>query len=189
MITMLLGGLWHGAGWNFVIWGGLHGGYLMINHAWSNSSYGKNIIRAIPGPVYLLFCWALTFIAVVVAWVFFRAESFGGAIRVLSSMFGFSGVTSAIHWTEIIPDAGNVPTMLTALLVIVVCLPNSIEMTRKYQPVIAAIREVGKPDVLLNWIRWKPSSTWGYVVSGIGFIAIIQIYRLNDLTEFIYFNF
>ena len=69
MATMLLGGLWHGANWTFVAWGGLHGAYLMINHAWqricpcTGSRTGKALSVG------------LTFLATVVAWVFFRADN------------------------------------------------------------------------------------------------------------------
>jgi alginate O-acetyltransferase complex protein AlgI len=83
MITMLLGGLWHGAAWTFVVWGALHGVYLCINHAWSN--YGPKTpprfarLADIAGVV-------LTFLAVVIAWVFFRAPDMATALSVLSKM-------------------------------------------------------------------------------------------------------
>jgi D-alanyl-lipoteichoic acid acyltransferase DltB (MBOAT superfamily) len=83
MITMLLGGLWHGAAWTFVVWGALHGAYLCINHAWSN--YGP----AVPprfARVANAAAFVLTFVSVVVAWVFFRADSISSATFVLSRM-------------------------------------------------------------------------------------------------------
>jgi alginate O-acetyltransferase complex protein AlgI len=83
MITMLLGGLWHGAAWTFVLWGALHGAYLCINHAWSN--YGP----AVPprfARVANAAAFVLTFVSVVVAWVFFRAGSMSSATFVLSRM-------------------------------------------------------------------------------------------------------
>jgi alginate O-acetyltransferase complex protein AlgI len=83
MITMLLGGLWHGAAWTFVAWGALHGAYLCVNHAWSN--YGPaaapRFARAANAAALVL-----TFVSVVVAWVFFRAESISSAAFVLSRM-------------------------------------------------------------------------------------------------------
>src|SRR6185295_12069340 len=83
LLTMLLGGLWHGAGWNFVIWGGLHGFYLIINHGWRalRQKHG-NAHRA--NTIGNVFSIALTFICVVIAWVFFRAETYHGAIGMLS---------------------------------------------------------------------------------------------------------
>ncbi|SIO01045.1 D-alanyl-lipoteichoic acid acyltransferase DltB, MBOAT superfamily [Bradyrhizobium erythrophlei] len=83
MITMLLGGLWHGAAWTFVAWGALHGAYLCINHAWNNFAP-----KAPPTlePVARFAAFVLTFVAVVVAWVFFRADDINSAIYVLSKM-------------------------------------------------------------------------------------------------------
>jgi alginate O-acetyltransferase complex protein AlgI len=83
MITMLLGGLWHGAAWTFVAWGALHGVYLCINHAWNN--YGPAIAPRFRGPANMA-AFFLTFVSVVVAWVFFRAGSMSSALYVLSKM-------------------------------------------------------------------------------------------------------
>ena len=83
MLTMLLGGLWHGANWTFVIWGALHGLYLCINHAWINYR------PPIPGPLKrpaAIAAFLVTFLAVVVAWAFFRADSLASALSVLSRM-------------------------------------------------------------------------------------------------------
>jgi len=83
MITMLLGGLWHGAAWTFVVWGALHGGYLCVNHAWSN--YGPAVAPRFAKAANAA-AFVLTFISVVVAWVFFRADSISSATFVLSRM-------------------------------------------------------------------------------------------------------
>jgi alginate O-acetyltransferase complex protein AlgI len=82
-ITMLLGGLWHGAAWTFVIWGALHGLYLCINHAWVN--YGPSIPEPLRRPAGVA-AFLLTFLTVVIAWVFFRADNLDSAISVLSDM-------------------------------------------------------------------------------------------------------
>lgn len=84
MIVMLLGGLWHGAAWTFVFWGLLHGTFLVVNHLWRNI-VGVRLgrLNAALLPVYCV----LTFLFVVVAWVFFRAPTFGTALHVLSGMF------------------------------------------------------------------------------------------------------
>jgi D-alanyl-lipoteichoic acid acyltransferase DltB (MBOAT superfamily) len=83
MITMLLGGLWHGAAWTFVAWGALHGVYLCINHAWVN--YGPPVAPRFSGAVNIV-AFILTFLSVVVAWVFFRANSLSSALFILSKM-------------------------------------------------------------------------------------------------------
>ena len=83
MITMVLGGLWHGAAWTFVAWGALHGVYLCINHAWVN--YGPPVVPRFKR-VADIAALVLTFLSVVVAWVFFRADSMASALFVLSKM-------------------------------------------------------------------------------------------------------
>ena len=85
MITMLLGGLWHGAGWTFVAWGALHGIYLAINNLWRDATAGKILL---PGRIGSLTGGALTFIAVVAAWVVFRSSDIAQARTMLEAMFG-----------------------------------------------------------------------------------------------------
>ena len=77
LITMFLGGLWHGAGWTFIFWGILHGIFICINHLWRKTK--------IELPKFL--CWLLTFNAVNIAWVFFRANSFESAMNIVKAMF------------------------------------------------------------------------------------------------------
>ena len=83
MVTMGLGGLWHGAAWTVVAWGALHGVYLCINHAWNHfrPAAPPRFARAAD-----LAAFILTFLAVVIAWVFFRADSLASALSVLSKM-------------------------------------------------------------------------------------------------------
>jgi alginate O-acetyltransferase complex protein AlgI len=83
MITMLLGGLWHGAAWTFVVWGALHGAYLCVNHAWNN--YGPAVAPRFERAANIA-AFILTFLSVVVAWVFFRADSLSSAVYVVSRM-------------------------------------------------------------------------------------------------------
>jgi alginate O-acetyltransferase complex protein AlgI len=83
MIAMLLGGLWHGAAWTFVIWGALHGAYLCINHAWNR--FGPAVAPRYQRAATIA-AFIVTFIAVVIAWVFFRADSLSTAIYVLGRM-------------------------------------------------------------------------------------------------------
>ncbi|MCX7170534.1 MAG: MBOAT family protein, partial [Proteobacteria bacterium] len=89
MATMLVGGLWHGAGWTFVLWGMLHGLYLVINHLWRESVAKPRGWGG--GQTYRFAAWLLTFLSVVVAWVVFRANDPGTAIRILAGMSGANG--------------------------------------------------------------------------------------------------
>lgn len=88
MLTMLLGGLWHGAAWTFVVWGGLHGLYLAAER-WLRPRLGHLALwRSIGGKVFLAL---LTYFLVNITWVFFRAQDFATARRMLASMLGFAG--------------------------------------------------------------------------------------------------
>lgn len=106
MIVMLLGGLWHGAGWTFVLWGALHGFYLLINHAWrhvwqARRSAGlseggiKRKMRFVAGRIS---SHGITLLAVVFAWVLFRAENMDVAMRVYAGMLGINGVALPVEW-------------------------------------------------------------------------------------------
>src|SRR5207245_2761452 len=90
LATMLIGGLWHGASWTFVVWGGLHGLYLVIAHLWTERFPSK------PGRLRRAAGWLLTFFAVVIAWVLFRAKTFAGAGLMLRSMAGLEGARWAV---------------------------------------------------------------------------------------------
>lgn len=76
LITMFLGGLWHGAGWTFIFWGVLHGCFICINHLWRKTKL------CLPKIVN----WLITFNAVNIAWIFFRADSFDKAIQICKAM-------------------------------------------------------------------------------------------------------
>jgi alginate O-acetyltransferase complex protein AlgI len=88
MITMTLGGLWHGAAWTFVAWGVLHGLYLVVHRGFRAVCHKAPRLDAVllspPGTVLR---WALTLVCVLVGWVFFRAQTFGAAWAVLTRMF------------------------------------------------------------------------------------------------------
>lgn len=112
MITMLLGGLWHGAGWNFVIWGGLHGAALCVHKMFRSSrkkarhdrapAAGENVkvaAKETPCPGRIL-CILLTDMFVLFCWIFFRAESLGQAVAVLAQLFGMrAGVRHIYSWS------------------------------------------------------------------------------------------
>lgn len=107
LFTMLVGGLWHGAAWTFVVWGGLHGLALAVNHLWS---------RYIRIPLFGL-GWPLTFIFVALCWVLFRATSFERAMEIYSALLAFEPLDTHQFWWWL---AGGIA--VTALL------PNSQEI-------------------------------------------------------------
>lgn len=121
LITMLLGGLWHGANWTFVFWGAYHGVLLCLHRLFRNSwDRVPNTLRATG-----------TFLLVVVGWVFFRAESFSVAAAMLEKMFRFS--------------AGDLfPGLVGLLVVLIICAsvahfaPNTFEIRHAWRPWIVA---------------------------------------------------
>jgi len=86
MTTMVLGGLWHGASWSFVIWGFLHGLYLGVNHAFRALCGPALCTRLDQSRLFGVLAWLVTMLAVIMAWVLFRAETLAGAGRILHSM-------------------------------------------------------------------------------------------------------
>ena len=114
VVTMFLGGLWHGAAWTFVVWGLYHGTLLALCHGWQRTSS----VRLPEWPARLV-----TFVAVLVGWVFFRAASLGDAVTLLQAMAGMQG-TGWFHWGYLRPLAGDCAVALG------ICwfLPNSWEI-------------------------------------------------------------
>lgn len=100
MITMLLAGLWHGAGWSFVIWGGMHGLYLVVNHQW-RAWRRRNVHPDLPqSRLERLWAGGLTFMVVVVAWVVFRAPHLSSAWIMLQGMAGINGISLSDDWLD-----------------------------------------------------------------------------------------
>ncbi|MBL0319273.1 MAG: MBOAT family protein [Alphaproteobacteria bacterium] len=93
LVTMILGGLWHGASWTFVLWGAAHGLFLVINHAWrtfigSERTYLSLVAKTVS--------WPVTFLSVCFTWVIFRANSVSEALPIYKGMLGLNGIgTSA----------------------------------------------------------------------------------------------
>ena len=109
MLTMLLGGAWHGAGWTFIVWGALHGLFLVVHGAWRQ---GLARLAWLPPawvrPVLRATSWLLTFGAVVVAWVFFRATDLPTAMSILRGMAGLHGSVLPDQIVAFVPLLGQV---------------------------------------------------------------------------------
>src|SRR5690606_1987755 len=91
-ITMGLGGLWHGAGWNFLVWGLLHGAYLSVNHAWQAVCARSSLLQHVStSRLWSPVAWLITLFAVAMGWVLFRAADIAAAGRMYATMFGIDG--------------------------------------------------------------------------------------------------
>ncbi len=190
LITMLLGGLWHGAGWTFIIWGGLHGLYLCINHLWRKTGI----------KLHVGFCWFVTFVAVVIGWVFFRADSVMSAIVILKGMAGINGISISAglphlpfavnDGLETMNSLGGMIGYLSIIIsfLIAMLLPNLSEITRNYSVVLASKKqfqvELFKPINIP--INYRLSLIWTLFTVIVAVCAIISI---QTTSEFLYFQF
>jgi D-alanyl-lipoteichoic acid acyltransferase DltB (MBOAT superfamily) len=189
MITMALGGLWHGAGWTFVIWGVLHGSYLAINHLWRAglSKWLPGLVASVSASRWLshLLRWLsilLTFLAVSFAWVFFRAPDFDTAMRLATAMFGFSS------WHEVVLLTRGIVPMFPVYLLIVWFMPNTMEL---FQATKAALhveeyRDDKVRPPLPKWLTFRLSARWAFTTAA---VFICAWFALSNLSPFIYFQF
>ncbi|MDH4226741.1 MAG: MBOAT family protein [Deltaproteobacteria bacterium] len=181
LVTMLLGGLWHGAGWTFIIWGALHGIYLALNHAFRAfraSVLGHDLSKSsITGRAAGR---AVTFIAVVIAWVFFRAEDFSTAIAMLKGMAfmnGFMPAADVVTSKEI--------QLLALLFIIAMWAPNSQEMLKKHEAGLNTYKNTIE-EPRLKLLSWSPTLTWAIIAA---ILAAVSILSMTKLSEFLYFRF
>ncbi len=179
-MTMLLGGLWHGASWNFVVWGALHGVYLIINHATSKVRKVLNWPRSnnrFSNSISII----ITFIAVIEAWVLFRAETFDGAFTIYIASIDFSSfaMDSLLY--------GNSPYLaepLRALAMIFICiiiaffLPNSQEFI---DDVTFKIEN--------NELKLSNQKAHLLLASFCSALLVISLASMNKVSEFLYFQF
>lgn len=205
-ITMLLGGLWHGAGWTFVLWGGLHGLYIGINHVWRKWRSAGASVETKAGKLEIIFYRSLTLFAVMVAWVFFRAEGMDSALSILSGMLGLNGIT--LNYTHlpylnavfpfgdwlaangvrfsIIPNFSGLSVVAEfgLLLAVVWFFPNSQEIISLHRS--RRLQTGPLAYVQRRWWTWRPSSAWGIAVA---IVFLMSVYRLGKESEFLYFQF
>jgi D-alanyl-lipoteichoic acid acyltransferase DltB (MBOAT superfamily) len=196
MATMLLGGLWHGAGWTFVLWGGLHGLYLAINHAWQRLVPA----RIAAGRWYRKAAWATTFLVVVIAWVPFRAPTMEGAGRMLAGMAGLNGVSlpnalgARLGGLRPVLESWGIDFALgggsafvfgwlwiAALFAIAVWAPNTQQIVGRYRAALDF-----DPREAARRLAWQPSRGWAVAT---GAAAAAGTLALSQVSEFLYFQF
>jgi D-alanyl-lipoteichoic acid acyltransferase DltB (MBOAT superfamily) len=173
LVVMLLGGLWHGANWTFIVWGGLHGVFLIVAHGWHGVKrhFGFGGFGPLGSAVAVL----ATFAAVTLAWVAFRAESLDITMQLWGSAFGVHGFAGP----TLVPVSGILA--IGALLAFVWVAPNTQEVMARYAP---AFRYRSSASRLL---LWQPRLGWAVVV------AALFVWSLNALlvtsSRFVYFLF
>ena len=176
MATMVLGGLWHGASWSFVLWGFLHGLFLGVNHAFRALCGPRWCERLAHQRAFVALAWLLTMLSVTVAWVVFRAETLAGARAMLASMVNPTMLDPAqtLLWNAGL-DGSRGWGWCVALSVLAAVGPNS-------NHIGARLRTLCQQRVLGM-----------YLLSGLGFVAVAFILTVNlmrdSVSAFIYFNF
>lgn len=182
LVVMLLGGLWHGAGWNFMIWGLLHGCYLLIFHAFQAiksrfSHFTKHM--GVLSPLFTVSSWLITFLSVCFAWIFFRAATWQGAINIISALIDFSNFT----WQY----QSDIDFYLLSAFFIVLFMPTTWQVMQVYQPTITLPpnkEKIAQQGILI----WQFDYRWAIVG---GFLMAVIILKMiqGQPTEFIYFQF
>jgi alginate O-acetyltransferase complex protein AlgI len=183
--TMFIAGIWHGAGLQFLAFGLLHGIYMSINNAW-RQFFPRQKNRKVGTDSFLVWlrhraAIAMTMMFVTISLVFFRAESLGQAIALLSSMFG-------LHFGGLAPaPLSSLNRPLAYLVVgfaIVWALPNTQQILTRFKPSLqmTAWDQKVLPDIL----RWRPSTGWAVAVAVLFFVVLVQ---LQQSSTFLYFQF
>jgi len=202
LLTMLVSGLWHGAGYGFIIWGVLHGIYLATNHAWRLVK-----ARLLPDTAsYEFFAkplsHLLTFVAVAVTMVFFRAPTITSAVDIISGLVGHNGVAlPQALYDHLGPLAnylhragvgslgaelwGNQTVWLLISLLIALACPNTLQILARYEPALGVKPATGGL-ASRQAIAWTPSLPWAV---GVSVVAAAGIFFLGGNSEFLYWQF
>lgn len=209
IITMFISGFWHGAGWQFIAFGLLHGAFLTVNHGW-------RMLKArggwsVPGPAPLRHAASvlLTFLCATIALVFFRSADVPSAMRIVAGMAGANGVIVPFDVANIAAGRAIVALLgletgemelfwvrevfwLALLFWIVWFMPNVAQWMRHYQTALA-------PKMKAIWYdrriladsplaAWHPSVACGVIVGAIGITALLRTFS-SAPSEFLYFQF
>jgi len=192
IIVMLLGGLWHGAQWTFAVWGGLHGIFLIINHTWR-----KYMPFALPKFLAI----GLTFLATTFAWIFFRADSFDSAFRIIEAMIGQNGIALTNvngYFAKLLEFLGadiyEISSRLLRLnerwyifwvaLFIAFFAPSTHEFMSK--KLALDTTKVAEQYNTVPWLRWSLTKRWALLI---GFLSVLSFILLTRVNAFIYFQF
>ena len=202
---MLLGGVWHGAGWTFVLWGLMHGVFLIVQHSWSRST--KNWGRVKASIPYQLCALAATFAVVQFAWVYFRSDSMQCANRICLGMLGWNGVSIPMAiWNRlgfesgdfgIVADTVGGASFLVSIawvftgFAIVWLLPTTQQFMEQFQPALDYSHELAD-DFERNAMKWRLSFRWTPSMRYALLIALVSaagVLSLPEVSEFLYFQF
>ena len=201
MITMFLCGLWHGAGWTYIVFGLLHGVYLCVNQGWRMLRKRLGQDRKHPTRAGTVAAIALTYVAWLVGLAFFRADSVPHALQIVGGLVGMHGFALPDYWLAkwgmfgqwlslngvsfgnsrgLIP--GGLINWIILLLAIVWFAPNTQQIMARFNPALLIPRDM-KPA---RRLAWRPSVAFGVLVAVVAFASLVNLHRQS---EFLYFQF
>jgi D-alanyl-lipoteichoic acid acyltransferase DltB (MBOAT superfamily) len=190
--TFFLGGIWHGAGLQYVVFGLLQAVYISVNHGWR--TFGPQRPKGhIPARWVVVASVMATYLAAIVSQTFFRSPSCSVALHLLAGAFGAHGLMLPYQWR--VHFGSHLPSFLSfgppplqyelglmlAAMLAVWTMPNSQQILGRFAPVLENVEEGG-----LKWLRWSPSLVCAFVTAIVLWLAI---FSLNNATTFIYFQF
>ena len=178
-VTMVLGGLWHGAAWTFVAWGALHGLYLLVNHAWRGLLARLSLETLARRRPYALVAGAVTFVAVVVGWVFFRAADTTVAFAMLESMAGVHGLDLRSAFVHELVHRDTALKWVAGAALLAWLGPNTQQLFVGHAPSFEPVHGAGR-------LRWAPVARWALAVN---LLVLVALYHMNRVSEFLYFQF
>jgi alginate O-acetyltransferase complex protein AlgI len=204
IITMFISGLWHGAGYGFVVWGLLHGTYLTVNHGWrliaARLWTDRQSYLRVMKPVGFL----LTFVSVTAAMVFFRSPTMTSAIDLVKGMIGLNGIGlpeallghlgtlgERLHSAGVIAESWNLQDFaktaiwIFLLMFVALACPNTLQILAPYEPALGVKVQSGKFPAG-SIVQWNASVPWAIAMSAIAAIAVVSI---GGPSEFLYWQF
>ncbi len=198
-LTMFISGVWHGAGWQFVVFGLLHGFYLVVAHGWRAFKATRGWKLDSDVAWHRASAVLLTFLCVVVAMVFFRAADVPAALSVLAGMTGLSNTVPVVDAfiapmvnLTLLQSLGQIArsdfTPIALLMVFVWSLPNTQQWMRHYRTALNWRPREHWLEKSLSVITWRPAPAIGIAVGVLGFFALARAFSAAP-TEFLYFQF
>ncbi len=202
-VSMFIAGIWHGAGWTFLVFGLLHGSYLIINHAWRLLTHKSAWRDSVPLSLRRAAAWSLTFMCVVIAFIFFRAADLDAAWNVIMGLLGvdgrvvlthsyaqFSGAFEAVFGAVSVSEVPlayfggreQILWLIGGLSLVLLAPTAQMWMARYY----VAPKHGKRAQWTKRWYQWRPTQIWAFVcivLLCLGLVSALQP------TEFLYFQF
>jgi alginate O-acetyltransferase complex protein AlgI len=175
--TFVLAGLWHGAGWTFVVFGLIHGLALAVNHAWREAG-----LRRLPPPA----GWLLTMAVVVTGLVFFRAADVPTALSLMASMLGTAStdITSLPEVARIATPPHAALVWITLLGAIALLCPNTQELMARHW--FSSDPQPHAGELAPSWLTWRPTLAWAAVGA---IVLAAALGSISSHATFLYYQF